>query len=246
MALATNSGRNDPTLVTGNTAATQVTVGDVTAGHIQQQMMTVKSTGKTVNVPTDRYNRTNFYIIQTRQYIPSRELYIFINFRWFSLIMATALVTQLIILSLVSGILGALVTFGSSFACLVLSLAIILSLIPTSIVYCQHLHVACWTIPWVLRQPVIPSMTTDNKHLEIAVTNLEGVYLTARNSGIGLVSKTTGKIKFHVLSSAAVSQIEAARNFSVFLAVLTFFGMIWAAVVFIISLAHTVTADKWA
>ena len=60
MALATNHGNNDPILVAANTAATQVTVGDVTAGHVEQQVVTVKSTAETVNLPIGRYNRTNF------------------------------------------------------------------------------------------------------------------------------------------------------------------------------------------
>ena len=249
MALATDQGRNDPILVAANTAATQVRVGDVTAGHIKQQVVTVKSTGKKVNVPTAVHYRTNFYIIKTRQYIPLKKLYVFINFRWFPWIMGTVILTQLGILSLVTAILsilGRLGAFGSSLACLVLSLVTILSLIPTFIIYCQHLHVVCWTIPWVLRQPVKPLLRTDNAHLEIEVTNQERVYMTAHESGIGLESQTTGKIKFHVLSPAAVSQIKWARNVSIFLAVMTFSIMIWAALVFIVSLIYTVTADKWA
>ena len=245
MALATDQGRNDPILVTGDMAATQVRVGDVTAGHVEQQVVTVKFTGRIVNLPTAIYTRTNFYIIQTCQYIPSKKLYVFIYFRWFLSIMAIVILTQLAILSLVSVILGKVAIFGSSFACLVLSLVTILSLIPTFIVSCQHLYVVCWTIPWVLRQPVLPNLTTDNKHLEIAVNSREEVYVRARNSGIGLVSQTTGKIKFHVLSSAAVSQIKGAKYVSIFLAVMTFSIMIWAALVFIISLVYTVIADKW-
>ena len=62
MALATNQGRKDPLLFAANTAATQVTVGEATAGHVEQQVVTVKSTGKTVHVPDTIYAKTNFYI----------------------------------------------------------------------------------------------------------------------------------------------------------------------------------------
>ena len=48
--------------------------------------------------------------------------------------------------------------------------------------------------------------------MEIAVTNLVGVYLNAHNSGIELVSQTTGTIKFHVLSSDAAWRICWARS----------------------------------
>ena len=76
MALATNSGRNDPTLVASNTTVTanQVTGGDITAGQVEQQLI-----GRIVNLPSATYTRTNFYIRQTRQYIPSRKLRVFVT-----------------------------------------------------------------------------------------------------------------------------------------------------------------------
>ena len=246
MALTTNRGKSEPLLVDADTAATHVTVGDVTAGHVKQQMITVKSTGKSINLPSAKYTRTNFYIRQTRQYIPSRKLRVFINFRWFHGIMTTVQCTQSLVLLLVSILLGELAPrLGPTIACLVLSFVTILSLIPIFIVYCQHLHVVCWTIPWVLRQPVIPNMTTDNKHLEIAVTNLEGVYLSAYNSGIGVVSKTTGKINFHVLSSNAAMEIRWTRGSSIVLAVVTFLNVLWAFLLFGISVRFIVIASKW-
>ena len=243
MALATNCGENDPQLVASNTAATQVTVGDVTAGQVEQQVVTVKPTAGTVNLPIGRYNRTNFYIRQTRQYIPSRKLRVFINFKCLIWIMSFAFCTQCTLLMVVSILLVRGPSFRLSLVCLGLSLFTILTLIPTFIVYCQHLHVVCWTIPWVLRQPIIPNMTTDNDYMEIAVTSLEGVYLRAHNVGIGVVSQTTGKIKFHVLNSVAVSQIKGARNFSIFLAVITFPFVIWAPSVFIASLIWVITLN---
>ena len=244
MALATNRGNSHPILVAVNTVATQVRVGDVTAGHVEQQVVTVKCTGKTVHVPTDKYTKTNFYIRQSRQYIPSRKLRVFVNFKWFSSIMITVLSIQFTILFVVTILLGQLEpTYNTSLAWLVLSLVTILSLIPTFIVYCQHFHVVCWTIPWVLRQPIIPNTTTGNNHLEISITNLEGLYLSARNCGIGLVSQTTGKIKFHVLSSDAASQIQQTRNVSIFLAVMTFLFVIWAPPVCIVSLVRVVTLN---
>ena len=156
--------------------------------------------------------------------------------------MTTVLGTQLFILFMVSPFL-ALNTFGSLMTCSVFSLVIILSLIPTFIVYCQHLHVVCWTIPWVLRQPVIPNLTNDTDHLEIAITSREDVYVRAHNSGSGLEIQKTGKIRFHVLSSNATSNIHLARIFSIFFAVMTFFMMIWATLVFIGSLILARKAD---
>ena len=247
MALTINRGKTEPLLVDANTVATQVTVGDITAGHVEQQVITVKSTGKTVHIPTDIYARTNFYIRQSQQYVRSRKLRVFINFRWFGGIMSCVLLVQLAVLLLVSVFLGQQrPTVELSIVWLVLSFVVILTLIPTFIVFCQHLHVVCWTIPWVLRQPVIPNMIAGNKHLEIAVTNLEGVYLSAYNSGIGLVSQKTGKIKFHVLSSNTALLMRRTRNLSIIFAVMAIINVIWAPLVFATSIGHIVIASKWA
>ena len=81
MALATNRGGNDPTLVASNTAATQVRVGDVTARHVEQQVVEARFIGKVTPVSDAMHDRTNFYIRKTRPYIPSRKLQVFINFR---------------------------------------------------------------------------------------------------------------------------------------------------------------------
>ena len=103
MALDTNRGKNNQILFATNIAATQVTVGDVTAGQVEQHAVgTIKSTDESANLPTANYTRTNFYIRQTCQYIPSRQLHVFINFRWFRIIMPTVLFTQLTTLFVVS------------------------------------------------------------------------------------------------------------------------------------------------
>ena len=215
MALATNRGKNHP------------------------------QSGETVNVPTGIYTSTNFYIRQTRQYIPSRQLRVFINFRWFLWIMTAVLCTQFTILFVVSVILGQVEpTFGISMACSVFSIVTTLSLIPAFIVYCQHLHVVCWTIPWVLRQPARPNMTTGYSHEEKAIDSLEGVYLSAYNCGIGVVSQKTGMVKFHVLNADAALQIMRARYASICLAVTTFvFIILWAPPVCFVSLIRVITPN---
>lgn len=202
--------------------------------------MTVKATGETVyDVPNAMYSKTNFYIEQTRRYIPSKTLRIFINFKWFPWIMTTVFALQFVILFGVSFMLGSLRGIVDiSLACLILSLLAGVSVVPSAVIFFQHLHIVCWTIPWVLRQPVINNMKTGNEHLEVAVTNLEGVYLSAHESGIGLVSETTGKIKLQVLSGRAKLNICRCRNYSILMAGMTILVAIWVVPVFFVSLAR--------
>jgi hypothetical protein len=155
--------------------------------------------------------------------------------------MTTVFALQFIILVVVSFMLGSLrgIIVDISLACLILSLLTGVSAVPSAVIFFQHLHVVCWTIPWVLRQPVVGNIRDhDNRHLEVAITNLEGVYLSAHNSGIGLVSETTGKIKLQVLSYTAKSNICWCRNYSIFMAGMTILVAIWVVPVFCVSLAH--------
>ena len=108
MALTIGRGKTEPLLVDADTAATHVTVGDVAAGQVEQQMMTVNPTGEIAFVPTFVYTNTNFYIRQSRQYIPSKKLRVFINFRCFHAIMSFVVAFQLCSLLLISCLLGIL------------------------------------------------------------------------------------------------------------------------------------------
>ena len=198
-------------------------------GVTQQQAISVRATGKTVHVDDDIYAKTNFYIEQTRQYIPTRKLDAFLYFRGFSkltYVMLIVAVTLLLPTTIISK------TLGPSM-CAKLGGIMLIVYLPFCLTYCQHLHVVRKTIPWVLRQPVIPNLRTGNEHLEVAVTSLEGVYLSARNSGIGLMSQTTGTIKFHVLSPQAVQSIKWTKVYSIVYFMLTTLACVWAAALYL-------------
>ena len=195
----------------------------------QQQAISVRATGRTVHVRDDIYAKTNFYIKQTRQYIPMRKLDAFLYFRGFSKlthVMLIVAVTLLLPTTIISK------TLGPSM-CAKLGGIMLVIYLPFCLTYCQHLNVVRKTIPWVLRQPVIPNLRSDNEHLEIAITSLEGVYLSACNSGIGLVSQTTGKIKFHVLSPGAVENIKWTKVYSIVYLMLTTLACVWAAALYL-------------
>jgi hypothetical protein len=47
-------------------------------------------------------------------------------------------------------------------------------------------------------------MTDGNAHIEVAITELEGVYRTAHNKGVGVVGKKSGKMELNTLSTQSV------------------------------------------
>ena len=67
-----------------------------------------------------------------------------------------------------------------------------------------------------------------NKHLEVAVTTLEGVMLSAHQRGVGQVAERTGKIKLQVLGSLAVAKIRCAVATSITFTLIVLTSIIWA------------------
>ena len=229
-------------IVVGNASVQHVRVEGGAAGHIQQQVVAVRDRTQIVQVNNSVYSYTNFFIRQTREYIPSRQLKEFTNFRGFGIVMTAALLIQCATLIVVSVILAQTEpNYANTILTLVLSCLTLSSCVPFLLIFCQHLNVIHHTLPWVLRQPVIPNMVCENKHLEVAVTSLEGVYLSARNSGIGLVSQRTGTIRFHVLSSLAVRIILGAKFVSISCTVVEIIFLIWSAITGIVSCVCLIT-----
>ena len=238
-----DSGTNDDSLpVAADSSSNQATDGDGNTGRVKQVVVTTVNTiVDKACVQEDVYAKTNYHIKQSQEYIPSRKLNFFITFRGFICFMTTVLCIQLMVLVLATIILGAAqTTFSSSLTCFTMSLGIIIILIPTFMVYCQHIHVVCWTVRLVLSQPVAKSSESAAEHVEIAVTDLKGAYLSAHKRGIGLISQTSGMIKFQMLSLEAAKQIRWARVISIVLAVITFLVSIWVSVVGVISIAQII------
>ena len=238
-----NSETNDDSLpAAANSSSNEDTAGDGNTSRVKQVVVTTVNTiVQRACVQDDVYVKTNYYIKQSEEYIPSKKLDFFITFRGFICFMTTVLCIQLMVLVLATIILGAAqTTFSSSLTCFTMSLGVTITLIPTFMVYCQHIHVVCWTVRLVLSQPVGESSETTDEHVEIAVTNLKGVYLSAHKRGIGLISQTSGMIKFQTLDLGAAKQIRWARIISIVLAVITMLVSIWVSVVGIISVAQII------
>ena len=229
MAVVPRKGEQGVIFVAGNVSAEKVRVGDVEAARVEQQTVTVRETGHTVFVRDEAYTKANFYIKESRPYIPSKKLRLFKHFRCFHTIILTSMFCQIGSLAGVTGVLPTYEPdFINSLVCLVLSGVTLLSLIPLLILFSQHLHVIRWTIPCVLHQPIVKDGDFQNKHVEVAVTSLEGVMLSAHQRGVGQVAERTGKIKLQVLGGLAVAKIRFAVAMSITYAVIVLASIIWA------------------
>jgi hypothetical protein len=224
----------------GNAPAEVVQDGNIQTGYyVNQQAVTVGAVGSTVQVGDCIYNKTNFYIQQTSLYTPTRRLRTFISNLWFHTGMITGLIVQYTILLVLSCVLGKIEpSVGRYIGCLIVGLIALLSAVPGLLACIQHLHVIRCTIPWVLRQPVVPNLVLGNQHLEVTIANLEGAYLTAYNRGVGLVCQTTGKIKFQVLSSEAVTTIQLTVATSICYTILIGLVLLGLFIVDIVSFVH--------
>jgi hypothetical protein len=235
MAVANKNTDPNVLFTTGKVSSEQVQVGDVEAGHFQEQTMTFRDLTRPGNILKNcAYVHTNAFIKYSRPYFPSKKLCTFINSKifWWYVYYVVGLQATLVITA--SFLLEN--TFTMSAVCLALSGFSIIAGIPPMIVFSQHACVTCCTLSKVLRQPVIKGMKEPNKHLEVTVTSLEGVYLKAHNRGVGLTSQTAGNVRFQVLSGNAVSTMKCAATCSaVYLAIeITLF--IWAAILTAVSL----------
>ena len=223
-------------IVAGNTSVQHVKVEGSKAGHVQQQVVTVRDRTQIVHMNNSIYSYTNFFIRQTREYIPSRQLKEFTNFRGFGKVMTTALIIQCATLVNAFLIFSRIEpNYAHTMLTLILSFLTLCSCVPFLLIFCQHLHVIHHTLPWVLSQSVIPNMACHNEHLEVAFTSLDGVYLSAHNDGIGVVSKRKGTIRFHVLSNRAIRIILVARFVSISCTVIEVTFFIWSAITCIAS-----------
>lgn len=237
MAVANRNTDPNVLLTTGKVSSEQVQVGDIEAGHFQEQTMTFRDLSRPGNILKDDVHvHTNAFIKYSRQYFPSKKLRTFMisnsKIFWWCMFMAVSIQAALVITA--SCLLE--YTFTMSAVCLGLSAFSFIVGIPPVIVFSQHAYVMCCTLPKVLRQPVIKGMKDDNKHLEVAVTSLEGVYLKAHNRGIGLTSQTTGNVRFQVLSGNAVSTMKYAATCSAIYFVIEITLLIWAPILTTISL----------
>ena len=192
-----SQGLSDPLLEQGQTTVQAVQVGEVQAARAAQERIQVRKFGKSVSLRDSIYSKTNFYIQQSRPYIPHKKLrtYFYIRFmRWVFLIYCVLCIPMPFVPN-----------FMWPWAAATGGIALIWLLI-----FAQHMHVVYWTIPQVLSQPIWPDdvQSSENDFYEFTLERVEGVYLTARDSGIGIVQAASGSIKFQALNETAACKVR--------------------------------------
>ena len=80
---------------------------------------------------------------------------------------------------------------------------------------CHCVHVCRKSLPWLRLVPVIDGLTLLNSHIEVEVDHLEGVYLRAREAGLGQMVASSGKIKFPVMNPKMARYIARSRLISI-------------------------------
>ena len=181
-----------------------VQVGDVQAARATKENVLVRTFGRTVFLRQSIYVKTNFYIKESRPYIPRKTLrtYLYVRFmRWAFLLYCVLCIPMPFLPDFI----------GWPWAAITGVLGLVWLLI-----FSQHMHVIYWTIPAVLSQPIIPdaAQTRGNEFYEFQLERVEGVYLTARESGIGMIQKATGSIKFMALNETAACTVRKSCGLS--------------------------------
>ena len=184
------------------TSVQAVQVGDVQAARATQQNLLVRTFGRPISgLRNNIHSRTNFYIQQSRPFIPRRTLrtYFCVRFMKLAFYFYLALCIPLVILAGIADFVAwpwAAITGGLGLIWL--------------LIFSQHMHVMYWTIPAVLSQPIVPDATQprENEFYEFQLERVEGVYLTARECGIGMIQSSTGSVKFMVLNQTAACTVR--------------------------------------
>ena len=176
----------------------------IQAGVIQQTKIEAKTTGKPVSIGNSPHVRTNHYIRESRPYIRNRELneYRSLGDANIMVIFAIWLVVSVII-TFLYWILPTVY----------INLFINIRWVSTFI---QHMTVVYDTIPYILKQPIVPNnqLQLTNDFVEIDIHQVQGAYAISQD-GFGILQSSQGKIKFHVLSERAASTIRMSRTYSI-------------------------------
>ena len=175
----------------------------VEAGVVQQTQIGVKTTGNPISISNSPHARTNHYIRESRPYITNRILNTYWTFCDINIMVAFAI--WLVISLILTFLYWVLATVNLIINVLWLC------------IFIQHMTVVHDTIPYVLKQPIVPnnSLRLANDFIEIEVHQVKGAYAVSQNAGIGILRRNQGKIKFHVLSEGAASKIRTSKTLSI-------------------------------
>lgn len=137
------------------------------------------------------YIKANQIIRESRPYVPGKKLNCYVYVYFMRLVYLLYLVVVI-----PSPFLPPRIAWPWSIATLLLGL-------PWFILFCQHLHVVCLTVPWVLSQPIVPDYQQSVSTRIWAVEELEMEKMYKRDRGVGLVDRNTGLVQFNRLNRTA-------------------------------------------
>ena len=103
------------------------------------------------------------------------------------------------------------------------------------VIFGQHAHVVCWTIPKVLSQPIVPDSTqrTGNAYHEIKVEHLKGAYLQAKDAGVGISVAASGSMQFQVLNKSVARIIGLSAVSSIVCLIVTIIALCASVGIFV-------------
>ena len=204
------------------TSVQAIQVDNVQAARATQRNLLVRRFGTSVSLQKTTHSKTNIYIKQSRSYIPRRTLRTYLYVRYMEAFFP-------FYLALFFGLPFLPDFIRWPWAAVTGGLGLIWFLILS-----QHMHVICWTLPAVLSQPILPDATQpqENEFYEFQLERVEGVYLTARECGIGMIQSSTGSIKFMVLNQTAACTVRKSCCISCFMMWLTIAAVTVSACIF--------------
>ena len=202
-----------------------VQVDGVQAAKATQVRSQLSKFGRTVFLRKSIYVKTNHYIEQSRPYIPQRRLrtYFYIRFmRWVFLIYCVLCIPMPFVPNFMWP--WSAVTGGIGLIWLM--------------IFAQHMHVVYWTIPQVLSQPILSDVVQprENDFYVYTRERVEEVFLSAWDSGIGIVQSASGSasasIKFQALNETAARTVRASSCLSCCMLLVTILVITLSAIVF--------------
>lgn len=189
-------------------------VGDVEAAKVSKTEFSLESAATPVTL-NGRYASTNHYIRQSRGYVKKDGK--LCQFFYLPLMSEAFVVYSFLALF-------AFLHLWAATAVLGLSLLWFL-------IFCQHLHVIRGTLPYVLKQPIISNHDKENWFYKLKFSQLEGVFLKAREEGIGVVVMAEGAIKFQVFNLKAKGKMTTCKGHSILMFIISvlqiFWGILW-------------------
>ena len=233
--MALQNREQDGNVFKAQTTRAQVyETADVTAGKASRIEIFITESGKNVNVPNDPYARTNFFVDQSRQYVPNVRLRKYVSFGRMNTFFCIFLAFHLgMLLFLLCGI--------QFFGIPVAVITLIIDIIPL-VVYSQHVSVNKNTIPWLLKFPV-EKQDTLNKHFEVEIAAMETIFVEAKKAGLGAFVTVGGKakMKIMVLDKVGLTSIKIASDrgrlfFCIFASIM---AILWSFGWLIVHIVHT-------